>query len=767
MQNLYNTISKLLVSILLIFIVANASGQAINRHEANSLLKLLGKSKTDTGSINILLRLARFQVFKPGEYKQDLDSAKVYIEKAKAINNKLNSGESLGFITIVEAFLTKETGQKDISKKMIERAVRILINEKNKSLLAEAYLELSEYYDYNDSSQLTEKINLVEEAVSGFQQSQNKERLGYSLKVLGDLYDIQGQLSKALEKLDLSLKAYNSIHYTQLQDVYILYGGVYFDMSNYKQALYYELLALSNAESSKDTSMNLCQIHNLIGITLLRLDEREAAISHFKTALQIAEKYNDNSNVLVVIRNIVDSYNKMAKPEEGLKVLNNIPHKFLNSVNDKSHYVVPYAYLSIYYNLKKYKQAQPYANQLSGIIKAHKPGDTKLINVYNLLTSYYISSGQLKLADFYLKKTDSLSKKMGDPDRINYKNYLKFSLDTALGYFKLAVYDLLVYNKINDSLFNETKSKQIKQLEIEYETGKKEDSLKLKDKDILVLSQLNQSQQTNLQKANLLKNVTIGGIFLLSLIIVLLYRQFRLKKLNSRTISYKNEILGSLLIEKEWLLKEVHHRVKNNLQIMISLLNTQSKYLESNDAIKAIRESQERMEAISLIHQKLYKSDDMAFINIGDYVRELVEHIRNGFSGSSGIVLDLSITESQVDVAQAVPLGLILNEAISNIFKYAFPGKSSGMVTISITRSADKESLLLTITDNGIGLPANYDFTKKASFGIRLMQGLSKQMGGSFKIENNNGVTIQVAFAESKVIKFMRTETSKIVSQAV
>ncbi len=413
----------------------------------------------------------------------------------------------------------------------------------------------------------------------------------------------------------------------------------------------------------------------------------------------------------------------------------------------------PLIYLNIYNNLKDDKNCQIYSARLLSAIKTHKLEEGSLNNAYHLLISYYLRTEQFKVARLYLKKIELISKAIGDPNRINQNNYLKFRLDTAVGNFRSAVYHILTYNKIEDSLFNETKSKQIKQLEVEYETEKKEDSIKLKNKDILVLNQQNQLQRTNLQKVNLLKNVTIGGILLLLIIIILLYRQYRLKQLNSRTISYKNEILSSLLIEKEWLLKEVHHRVKNNLQIMISLLNTQSKYLENDDAVKAIRESQERMNAISLIHQKLYQSDDTAFINIKEYIHELVEHIRRGFSGSTGIVFDLNIIDLQLDVAQAVPVGLILNEAISNTFKYAFPGKSSGMVSISITHSTSGDSYLLTIKDNGIGLPTDYDISKKASFGIRLIQGLSKQLGGTFHIESNNGVQIEVIFKDSQVKK--------------
>ncbi|MEO7045523.1 MAG: tetratricopeptide repeat protein, partial [Ferruginibacter sp.] len=345
---------KLVIIILILSFCGVSFAQDISRHEADSLLIVLKRSKVDTARINLLLTLAKFQIFKPGEFKQDLDSAAAYIEKAKVLTTSLKSTESIGFITLVQAFLTKERGQKDVGKKMVEQAIATISKQKDKSRLPDAYLELSDYYDYNDSAQLSEKISLVEKAVTGFQQSGNKERQGFSLKVLADLYINQGNYSLALEKLHLALEAYNSIHYTQLQGVYVLLGSIYINNGNYKQALVYELMALDYAEKNKDTSMNLCQINNYIGIVFYQLGEKEKAVKHYEAALQIAEKNNDNDNVIVMIANLVDNYTGMGIPEEGLRLLNTTPKKFLVPKHDQSDYMIPRAYFSIYYFLNDY-----------------------------------------------------------------------------------------------------------------------------------------------------------------------------------------------------------------------------------------------------------------------------------------------------------------------------------------------------------------------------------------------------------------------------
>lgn len=750
---------KLLIISLILSFYNIALAQDISRHDADSLLSALKRSKADTARIPLLLKLAEFQIFKPGEYKQDLDSAAAYIEKAKALNVKRKSGGYLGFTTLVEAILTKERGQRDVAKKMVEQAIEIAGREKDNFHLAQAYFELSDYYDYRTPEQLSEKIKLVEKALVGFRQTGNKEREGYSLKVLADLYDGKGESSKVLRTLDLSLEAYQSINYTQLQGVYVLYGGVYYERGDYNQALSYELLALQSAEKSADTSMNLCQIHNSIGVILLQLGEKEKAIAHYKVALQIAEKYNDNFNVLLLLTNIVDGYNRLGKPGEGLKVLNATPGKFLTPKDDASYYVLPKAYLSIYYNLKDYPKAQVYANQLLSIIKTHKPQKRTIDNIYLLLINYYISSKQLKTAGLYLKKKDSLSQEVGDPNTMNQNNYLKFRLDTALGNFRLATYSILKYNKIKDSLFNETKSKQIKQLEIGYETGKKEDSIKIKDKSITVLNQKNQLQQSNLQRASLLRKITFVGISLLLLIMGLLYRQYRSKQKTNQVIMIKNELLEHLVTEKEWLLKEVHHRVKNNLQTVVSLLELQSENL-GDEALSAIHDSQNRIYAMSLIHQKLYQTDKIASINMQPYLLELSNHLQDIYNPERKIHFDMQVAPLELDVSQAIPVGLIVNEAVTNSIKYAFKHPVSSPEISIVLAQNKKQDLKLIIADNGVGLPPLFDSTDTTGLGFKLMNALAGDIDGSLIVESEEGTVVKVLFNASITFD-KRTEIPK------
>jgi two-component sensor histidine kinase len=200
-----------------------------------------------------------------------------------------------------------------------------------------------------------------------------------------------------------------------------------------------------------------------------------------------------------------------------------------------------------------------------------------------------------------------------------------------------------------------------------------------------------------------------------------------------------------LLVEKEWLLKEVHHRVKNNLQIIMSLLNTQSKFLENDAAKQTIRDSQHRIQAISLIHQKLYQSENVSAIDMPVYIKELVDYLGNLFGARQRIRFELQNDPVKLEVSYAVRLGLILNEAITNGIKYAFPENREGMIKISLKQKGD-EQYVMTIQDNGIGLSPDFENQQRNSLGMSLMEGLSNDIDGKFRIESNGGTTIVVAF---------------------
>ena len=156
-------------------------------------------------------------------------------------------------------------------------------------------------------------------------------------------------------------------------------------------------------------------------------------------------------------------------------------------------------------------------------------------------------------------------------------------------------------------------------------------------------------------------------------------------------------------------------------------------------------ESQQRVHAMSLIHQKLYQSENLSAINMPAYIHELVEYLKDCFDTRQRILFNIRVERINLDISHSVPIGLILNEAITNAITYAFPGNTEGIITIAL-KYASATSLLLTISDNGAGLSPDFNYQQKSSMGMNLMQGLSEDIGGRFTIENKNGTTISIAF---------------------
>jgi two-component sensor histidine kinase len=280
------------------------------------------------------------------------------------------------------------------------------------------------------------------------------------------------------------------------------------------------------------------------------------------------------------------------------------------------------------------------------------------------------------------------------------------------------------------------------------------DSLKHAEETYKLLNREWSLQKNLLEQARSTRNLIFAGGVLLILLLLLIFSRYRLKQQSNRQlkkqqdlISSKNASLQKLLGEKEWLLKEVHHRVKNNLQVVMSLLNIQSHYLQDDTAISAIRDSQHRVNAISLIHKKLYQSDNPALVDMPHYIKELTEHLGEYSDLRQQVRFDLKIDNIVLDIGKALPIGLILNESVTNCFKYAFTGRDEGLITIRMCAASDG-SIVLEIADDGIGISAELRQRQGDSLGMSLMKGLSSDMDGAFTIssQEGQGTLIAVSF---------------------
>jgi two-component sensor histidine kinase len=209
------------------------------------------------------------------------------------------------------------------------------------------------------------------------------------------------------------------------------------------------------------------------------------------------------------------------------------------------------------------------------------------------------------------------------------------------------------------------------------------------------------------------------------------------------------------LREKEVLLKEIHHRVKNNLQTIVSLLNLQAGYSKDKLAVEVFKNSQERVRAMALIHERLYESRDLSQIDFQGYIHSLVAHLFESYSLKPDYVqLKMQVEDVALDIDTAIPLGLLINELVSNALKHAFPNDRKGDLRVSLGESEDEAyDYTLIVEDNGVGFPGGADFQDSQTLGMVLISSLVKKLKGIMDLDRKNGTRFAIKFKKLKYKK--------------
>ncbi|MDJ1480954.1 histidine kinase dimerization/phosphoacceptor domain -containing protein [Cytophagaceae bacterium YF14B1] len=754
-MKLLTRIGFLLCSILLCGVLPVVA-QIEHSRSYPELVSAYKKSKADTNRVQLLYDIGAYYFFNPNVASSRLDSVISMLQQAEALSIALKYPKGQGNTYRMLAMIYCKQGKPEKGKPLVYKAIQILKNNNNLADLGEAYFELGGYYTVSEID-IAERIRLSQLGLEAFTQAGNKLKQANGLKELGDLYELEGQSSKALLALKQSLKLYQSIGYLPLHGVYDLLGTVNMSLGDYKEAIRYGLLAVKTAERLDGSSMQMATIYNRLGIIYYEIKEFEQANHYFKKSIGVAQQHHDLITIHMLTANIVRTFVYLNRLEEALVYQQNVIKNY--PIDDITRRIINFSnFIDLHLRLKQYKQAHYYCGQLHQLSSQFNQVNAETqIYAYDMLAIFYLATQQYKLAQKYVRIHKALAQRDGLLPALA-KNYLwHFKIDSAQGNYPAAILHYQHYKALKDSLLNEAKSQQIAQLQIQYETEKKDQNIKLQQQNILLLTKQSLLKESQLKQAKLLRNITLGGVILLLIIIGLLYNRYLTKQRNSKKleaqqkeINDKNLSLQRLVTEKEWLLKEIHHRVKNNLQIVMSLLNSQSAYINNEAAMLAIRSSQHRVQAISLIHQKLYQSESVEAIDMPVYIQELVEYLRDIFSTGQRIRFDIQIDPIRLDVSYAVPLGLILNEVITNSIKYAFPGTREGLITISFKQTHGNQ-YILAVMDNGVGLPANFDSNTTGSLGVSLIRGLSEDIDGKVCIESNHGTTVLVDFVYQKI----------------
>lgn len=703
----------------------------------------------DTTTIRLLLQQSD-DYYLHRDNKAGIDSALLLAQQAAAIAATLKDAAGIGNSDMAVSKALSKAQQRDKAKSYVAHAIKVFADARLFTELGFAYWEMSGYYDISEQ-QYPEKMRYIERSVAAFHAAGNIRKEADALRELADARQIYGDYAQSLVELKQALKLYQSINAQDLERMYDLMGDVSCSLGNLNDAVQYGLLAIQAAEKLNDTTLQVCTVYNHLGITYYYLNEYATSAGYYAKALAVAEKYKSYNDIYLIGFNYGNNLIRQRKYVECNQHLGNILRKYPNA---DTPYLVLYttSFLSNYSVLKDIPNAQRQFNRLQQLTKGRVLENDAARSVYGAEIDYLLASGQNALARQYLEADEKLLSENSTLIQLAANQMAWVRLDSAVGDFRDAFRHFHRYTVLKDSIFNKEKTRHIAQMNVLYETNKKDQDILLKEKNIELLNQKAKVQSSELARAHQTRNWILGVILLLLIITGLLINYSRLKqrtnqqlRVQQKEIEKNNASLQKLVAEKEWLVKEIHHRVKNNFQIVQGLLGTQSGYLKSEEAVNALSDSQHRVQAMSLIHQKLYQTEKLSAINMAEYIPELVSYLRDSFNIKPVIQFNLQVAPVELDIAHSIPLGLLLNEAVTNAIKYAFPGNRAGIITITLKRNRDHE-LVLLIKDNGVGLPANFNQDNVSSMGMRLMHGLTGDMDGRLSIHSNGGTEIQVAF---------------------
>lgn len=709
----------------------------IDNHQPGEGLKLLARAKGPE-RLQWLILLGAYYAFEPGNYDRYRDSVEFFLTTAVKESNT-TAERRLG--RIAQCLLGKMYVQAHDPKgdSILNQLIEDCRKTGDRKLTARAYAYRGLYTAPTPATFL-QKISDLQTAAYIYDSLGNKEGAINVLTGLGYMLVVARQLDEAEKTFLHSLTLIEEMHFpykhytTDALTLVTLFQGKFGDPFSYS------LQTLKAAEETRDSIGwghffdRRADLYNIEG------REKEA----FEMMQQAANRFvvNRSAAVYGVLGTIADWMGNAGKAREAFQLVADISRQVRTPQTLSDQFGYNLTLSNCYMYLGKLDTAWLYAKRMDSLerIAENIRGPMRRETINNQFAHIYLRQGNFLKAREYLEMYFSNSSNVDRRLSIDVANYRTLvRIDSALGDKTSALAHYEKYVQLLDSNFRITKIRQAEELQVLYNTQEKE-------KEIIVLNQQATLKDANLKQATLLRNLTLAGIAGMIVIAILLYRQNRLRKRSSQLISQKNEQLQELLTDREWLLKEIHHRVKNNLQIVTSLLSSQAVYINNEAAQAAIQDSKRRVYAMSLIHQKLYQSNNIATISMPGYVNELVMHVQTSLGTGNRIMVQQNISPLSLDVSQAIPLGLIINECVVNSIKYAFPDGRSGMISINL-QTDDADHLLLAIADNGIGLPQDFDITEQNSLGMDLVRGLAKQLKGHLNIESGNGLHIMIRFA--------------------
>jgi two-component system, sensor histidine kinase PdtaS len=546
--------------------------------------------------------------------------------------------------------------------------------------------------------------------------------------VLGTLYRYQGDFATAAKVLQQCL-AYSS----ENEDLDRLGRANYALSIAYNEDLQFEK-AILHAQQARGIFRERGIIHqelgalNVLATILKDIGRSEAAEAAYIEAYQIAEKENILYQLEPICNNLASLYLNESKHVKAIEYYEKA--LAINQKNNDLHgtATVQGNIANTYLRMGEFKKADAYFTQaIAG--KEQQGAEEDLIGLRGLHGGAKMYLGQQEEGLELMETNLQIARDKG------YKNeefaILKILCESTLasGLYKISATYGSEFIELNKRNYQEQLGSKVNELNAKYQKVEQ-------DQQITLLSTQNELQEARLSRQRLM---LWGGGAILLIVSFLLFAIYRLY----RKVADQNEVIAVALEDKNVLLKEIHHRVKNNLQVVSSLLNLQSYKITDETALQAIKESRARVQSMSLIHQTLYRKDNLIGVNINDYLDKLCQSLFETYNiNNDRISLKTDIETLMLDVDSVVPLGLIINELITNSLKYAFPGERQGSIDVKVQETT--AGLILTVADDGVGIVNVKEVQHGDSFGFELINAFKHKLEADLEIESEQGTRVRL-----------------------
>jgi two-component sensor histidine kinase len=705
---------------------------------ASQLRAQLWRTPASLTRLRLLLQLADDLLARHDEQETPLDSAAVYGQQALALSTRLADPAGRIRSLYVLGQLPSTAGAADTTgRALLRQGLALSQQARSPALEATGWFYLANSYPRTTAG-LPRKLAAYARAATLFAQAKRPLEHAYVLKTMADMHLLQGHSGQAEQELLHVLALYRAAGHRELHYTYDLLRGATRQVGNYQAALRYSLAAVESAQATRDTTLLDYLYSNVAGI-YNELQQPTQALAYYQRALQRARQRQVPAGIVSTSAAISRILLGQHQPAQALR--------FLQASAGAYQAASPGVYLrglvECYVALGQYAAAERSLRPLLAQAAQPATSDMERMNAHLAAGRFYLAAGRYAEARPHLQQALGLCQSAGFLLQAASLHQLLFRADSAQGRFPAAIAHLQQYKRLNDSVFNAARNQQLASLQIQYDTRQKEQNIALLTKQSLL-------QQARLHQREQQRNALLVGAGLLLLLLGLGYNRYRLKQRSNHLLRAQQAEIErhsqdlarllteqrELLTEKEWMLREIHHRVKNNLQVIGSLLHTQADYSAEPATLAALEQSQHRVQAMALLHQHLYQADRVGWVPLPAYVQELAAHLLDAFDATTRVRLHLDVAPLDLPVATATPLGLALNELLINALKHAFAPGQVGTLTL-IGQQPTPATYLLTVADDGRGLPPDFDPSHAHTLGLTLVAGLSRQLDGEFALLPN------------------------------